>query len=72
VEVELAFVLSKPLRGPGRTIFDVLNATDFFIPSLEILDSRLHRVDPAMGADAHDVALEPGHILLSGSFIRIV
>jgi 2-oxo-hept-3-ene-1,7-dioate hydratase len=113
-----------------------LNATDFLIPSLEILDSRLHRVDPETGktrtivdsiadnaglvtggrpfkpheADlrwvaalwlrngqieetgvaaavlgqpaigitwlanklaAHDVALEPGHILLSGSFIRL-
>jgi 2-oxo-hept-3-ene-1,7-dioate hydratase len=49
VEVELAFVLSKRLRGPGCTIFDVLNATDFIIPSLEILDSRLHRVDPETG-----------------------
>ena len=118
----------------------MLNATDFLIPSLEILDSRLHRTDPQTGktrtivdsiadnagnaglvtggrpfkpheADlrwvaalclrngqieesgvaatvlghpangiawlanklaAHDVALEPGHLLLSGSFIRIV
>ncbi len=49
VEVELAFILSKRLRGPGCTIFDVLNATDFLIPSLEILDLRLHRVDLETG-----------------------
>ena len=28
IEVELAFVLKAPLRGPDCTIFDVLNATD--------------------------------------------
>ncbi len=28
IEVELAFVLAKPLRGPNCTLFDVYNATD--------------------------------------------
>ena len=32
VEVELAFVLAKPLRGPNCTLFDVYNATDYVIP----------------------------------------
>ena len=41
VEVELAFVLKKDLTGPGCTIFDVLNATDYVVPALEILDSRI-------------------------------
>jgi 2-oxo-hept-3-ene-1,7-dioate hydratase len=41
VEVELAFVLKSALKGPGCTIFDVLNATDFVVPALEILDSRI-------------------------------
>ena len=50
VEVELAFILSKRLCGPGCTMFDVLNATDFLIPSMEILDSRLHRTDPETGS----------------------
>src|SRR5215472_17364651 len=49
VEVELAFILGKRLRGPGCTIFDVLNATDFITPSMEILDSPLHRTDPETG-----------------------
>ena len=46
IEAELAFVLNKGLEGPGCTIFDVLNATDFVVPALEILDTRIHRVDP--------------------------
>jgi len=41
VEVELAFVLKQDLSGPGCTIFDVLNATDYVVPALEILDSRI-------------------------------
>lgn len=46
VEVELAFILAKPLRGPGCTLFDVYNATDYIIPALEIIDARCHSLDP--------------------------
>lgn len=46
VEVELAFVLAKPLSGPDCTIFDVYNATDYVIPALEIIDARCHNIDP--------------------------
>src|SRR6478672_9267405 len=49
IEVELAFVLKAPLRGPDCTIFDVLNATDYVTPALEILETRMHRVDPQTG-----------------------
>ena len=45
VEAELAFVMSKRLEGPDCTMFDVLNATDFVVPALEILDTRIERVD---------------------------
>lgn len=41
IEVELAFVLSKPLSGPNTTIFDVLDATAYVVPALEILNSHL-------------------------------
>jgi 2-oxo-hept-3-ene-1,7-dioate hydratase len=47
VEVELAFILAKPLRGPDCTIFDVLKATEFVTPAIEIIDARIHQVDPA-------------------------
>ncbi|MCI3273390.1 2-keto-4-pentenoate hydratase [Streptomyces cylindrosporus] len=41
VEPELAFVLDRPLSGPGVTVADVLRATAFVVPSLEIIDSRI-------------------------------
>ena len=45
VEVELAFVLHSPLRGPGITIFDVLRATEYVTPALEIIDARIEQFD---------------------------
>jgi 2-oxo-hept-3-ene-1,7-dioate hydratase len=133
VEVELAFVLGKRLLGPGVGLTDVLRATEYVIPSLEIVDARLQDprkivdtvadngaaagivvggrpvgpidVDlrwvggimyrnseieetgvaagvlghPALGVawlanklGSHGVALEPGHIVLAGSFTRVV
>src|SRR3954451_9111410 len=50
IEVELAFVLKAPLKGPGCTLFDVLNATDYVTPALEILETRMHRIDPVTKA----------------------
>ena len=40
-EGELAFCLNKTLRGPGVTIADVYNATEFVVPAIEIVDSRI-------------------------------
>jgi 2-oxo-hept-3-ene-1,7-dioate hydratase len=50
VEVELCFVLNKALNGPNCTIFDVLDATDYVTPALEIIDTRFHRFDPDTNA----------------------
>jgi 2-oxo-hept-3-ene-1,7-dioate hydratase len=133
VEVELAFILGKALAGPGIGLTDVLRATEYVVPSLEIVDARLQDprkildtvadngaaagivvggrpvgpldVDlrwaggimyrnseieetgvaagvlghPALGVawlanklGAHGVSLEPGHIVLAGSFTRVV
>jgi len=41
VESELTFVLKAALKGPGVGIVEVLNATDYVIPSLEIIDARM-------------------------------
>jgi len=49
VEVELAFILGKELKGPNITLFDVYQATDFVIPALEIIDARSQSIDPASG-----------------------
>ncbi len=133
VEVELAFILNKPLRGPGVRLTDVLNATEYVVPALEIVDARVMNprkifdtiadngaaagivlggrpvrpmdVDlrwvggimyvngeieetglaagvlghPALGVawlanklTEHGVALEAGHIVLAGSFTRVI
>ncbi len=133
VECELTFVLGEPLKGPGVGLLDVLRATEYVVPSIEIIDAHIQNprkifdtvsdngaaagiviggrpvgpmdVDlrwvggimyrnseieetgiaagvlghPAMGIAwlANKVApfgtvLEPGHIMLSGSFIRPV
>jgi len=40
VEAEIAFVLKDDLNGPGCHIGDVLAATDFVMPAVEIIDSR--------------------------------
>ena len=133
VEIELAFVLGKPLRGPGVRLPDVLRATEYVVPAIEIVDARLEDprkifdtvadngaaagiviggrpvgpldVDlrwvggimygnaeieetgvaagvlghPALGVawlanklGQHDVTLEPGHLVLAGSFTRVV
>ena len=45
VEVELAFVLSRGLRGPGVTLFEVMQATDYVVPALEIIDARIEQFD---------------------------
>jgi len=133
LEVELAFVLGKRLGGSSVTVFDVLDATAYVTPALEIIDYRTNvpraivdtiadnaaaagivtggrvvrpmDVDlrwcaatlskngvieesgvsaavmghPAMGIvwlanrlARHNISLEPGHILLAGSFTRPV
>lgn len=46
VEVELLFHLTRDLKGFDVTIFDVLNATDYITPCIEIIDARCHRIDP--------------------------
>jgi 2-oxo-hept-3-ene-1,7-dioate hydratase len=133
VEIELAFVLGKPLRGPGVGLTDVLRATEYVVPALEIVDARVQNprkiydtisdngaaagivlggrpvrpmdVDlrwvggimylngeieetglaagvlghPAMGVawlanklTEHGVELEAGHLVLAGSFTRVI
>lgn len=133
VECELTFVLGKPLKGPGVGLLEVMRATEYVVPSIEIIDARvdeprkifdtiadngaaagiviggrpvrpgeidLSRVggalyrnadieetglacgvlgNPAMGVAwlanklaPFETVLEPGHMMLSGSFVRPV
>ena len=45
VEVEVAFVLAHELPGRSCTVADVLRATDFVLPAIEVIDSRVRDWD---------------------------
>jgi 2-oxo-hept-3-ene-1,7-dioate hydratase len=46
IEAEIAFIMKHDLKGPGISPADVIAATAFVAPSLEILDTRILRTDP--------------------------
>lgn len=41
VEPELTFILKEPLKGPGVGLVDVMRATEWVVPSIEIIDARV-------------------------------
>ncbi|MCP5143746.1 MAG: 2-oxo-hepta-3-ene-1,7-dioic acid hydratase [Gammaproteobacteria bacterium] len=49
IEVELAFILKDRLEGEDVTIFDVLSATEYVTPALELIAARCERKDSATG-----------------------
>jgi len=49
IEVEIAFVMKSELGGENVTREDVLAATDYVCPAIEILDTRILRQDPETG-----------------------
>ncbi|MFT4962614.1 MAG: 2-oxo-hept-3-ene-1,7-dioate hydratase [Paracoccaceae bacterium] len=50
MEAEIAFVMKSDLAGDSVTREDVLAATDYVTPSIEILDTRILRKDPTTGS----------------------
>jgi 2-oxo-hept-3-ene-1,7-dioate hydratase len=50
IEVELAFVLARPLSGPDVSLYDVLEATAYVRPALEVIDARIQMTDPQTGS----------------------
>jgi 2-oxo-hept-3-ene-1,7-dioate hydratase len=49
IEAEIAFVMKSAIGGAGVTRDDVLKATDYVAPSIEILDTRIVRLDSETG-----------------------
>lgn len=41
IEAEIGFILGEDLQGPNVTFLDVLMATKYAVPTLEIIDSRI-------------------------------
>lgn len=71
VEIELAFVMKNALRGPGIHVADVIRATDFVLPAIEIVDFRVAR---AKGMDVRDTIADlaaVGGVVLGGNPIAL-
>jgi 2-oxo-hept-3-ene-1,7-dioate hydratase/2-keto-4-pentenoate hydratase len=71
VEVELAFVLKEPLEGPGINVADVIRATDFVVPSIEIVDVRQNGRGPKMLIDSISDAAACGLVILGANPARL-
>ncbi len=68
VEVELAFVLGSRLIGPGVTIFDVLRATEYVTPALELIDGRSNYPRKIQDNIADNAAT--GGVIVGGRTVR--
>jgi len=68
VEIELAVVLGKKLIGPGVTLTDVLRATEYVVPSLELVDARLQ--DPRKIFDTVSDNAAASGIVIGGRPVR--
>ncbi|MCW2848924.1 MAG: 2-keto-4-pentenoate hydratase [Marmoricola sp.] len=63
VEVEVAFILGETLPGEGCTEEDVLRATEFVAPSIELIDSRIADWDIKIADTIADNASSAGFVL---------
>ncbi|CAN7441338.1 2-oxo-hept-4-ene-1,7-dioate hydratase [Bosea sp. LjRoot237] len=68
LEVELAFVMGSDLEGPGTQIYDVMRATEYVVPALEIIDYRTE-VPRAITDTIADNAASGG-VVVGGRMIR--
>jgi 2-oxo-hept-3-ene-1,7-dioate hydratase len=71
VEVELAFVLREPLVGPGVNAIDVIRATDFVVPCIEIVDTRQRGRGPNRLVDSIADAAACGLVIVGGCPARL-
>ncbi|MER1995417.1 MAG: 2-oxo-hept-4-ene-1,7-dioate hydratase [Arthrobacter sp.] len=75
IEVEVVFILKRDLVGPHLGVADVLDATAWVQPGLEILDARLEMRDPVSGqarkiVDAIGDNAANGGMILGGTPVR--
>lgn len=68
LEVELAFVMASDLEGPNPQIYDVMRATEFVVPALEIIDYRTEVPRAIVDTIADNAAF--GAIVVGGRPVR--
>ncbi len=71
VEVELAFVMGRELKGPSINAADVIRATDFVLPALEIVDGRYKGRGNNMLVDSVSDAATCGFVVLGGNPVKL-
>jgi 2-keto-4-pentenoate hydratase len=72
VEIELAFVMKERLEGPGINVAEVIRATDFVLPAIEIVDFR---VQLGPGMDVRDTIADlaaVGGVVLGGNPVSLL
>lgn len=67
VEIELVFVLAESLGGPDVNAVDVINATDYVVPALEVVDSRFSKRGKPGVVDSIADAASCGFVMIGGS-----
>ena len=68
LEVELAFIMAEDVEGPGCRIYDIMRATEFVVPALEIIDYRTEVPRAIVDTIADNAAF--GAIVVGGRPIR--
>ena len=66
IEVEIGYVLGSALPGAGCTEADVLAATEYIVPSLELIDSRITDWRIKLADTIADNASSAGFVLGAG------
>ena len=67
VEIELVFVLGSDLGGPSVNAVDVIRATDFILPAVEVVDSRFSKRGKPGVIDSIADAASCGFIMVGGN-----
>lgn len=72
VEIEIAFVMKDALKGPGVNAADVIRATDFVVPAIEMVDFRYERQGRRKGIfDTVADLASCGAVVLGGNPMRL-
>lgn len=72
VEIELVFVLKEPLSGPDVNAVDVIRATDFVLPAVEVVDNRYTGRGKQGVVDSISDAASCGFIMVAGNPINLM
>jgi 2-oxo-hept-3-ene-1,7-dioate hydratase len=68
LETELAFIMGEDLKGSGCQMHDVMRATEFITPALEIIDYRTEVPRAIVDTIADNAAF--GAIIMGGRIVR--